>query len=141
MSAAQTTLGILMFAHGARDPSWSRPFEQARSRLQALMAGRIEPEHICLAFLEFMSPTLIEAGLQLAQAGCQRVHVVPLFLGTGGHVRKDLPELMAKLQAQAPQVDWQLTASVGDTEVLVLALAEATAQLAGLHPAAPGASA
>ena len=139
MPAPHPTQGILLFAHGARDPSWSRPFEQARSRLQALMAGRIEPEHISLAFLEFMHPSLVDAGQQLAQAGCQRVHVVPLFLGTGGHVRKDLPALMAQLQALAPQVDWQLTPSVGDTEVLVNALVDAAAQLAGLSSAAPGA--
>ena len=36
----------------------------------------------------------------LVAAGCRAVDVVPLFLGAGGHVRKDIPVLMAQLQAE-----------------------------------------
>ena len=53
-------------------------------------------------------------------------------LGAGGHVRKDLPALMTQLQAQHSQVDWQLAAAVGETDILVDALAHAAEHLAGL---------
>lgn len=125
--------GILLFAHGARDPAWARPFELARDQLRASLAGQIQVDHISLAFLEFMSPGLLQAGDELAQRGCQQITVVPLFLGTGGHVRKDLPVLMAQLQAAHPTLNWQLTSSVGDTSIMVAALAQAAAQLAGLR--------
>jgi sirohydrochlorin cobaltochelatase len=124
--------GILLFAHGARDPAWARPFEQARDQLQARNASMADPAHVSLAFLEFMSPNLLDAGHELAAQGCQRVTVVPLFLGAGGHVRKDLPLLVAQLQQAHPQVNWQLAAAVGETDIVVNALADAAAHLAGL---------
>jgi sirohydrochlorin cobaltochelatase len=130
------THGILLFAHGARDPAWARPFEQARDRLEAThrAAGPVS-----LAFLEFMSPGIIEAGDQLVSQGCERVTVVPLFLGAGGHVRKDLPVLVQQLQSQHPGVNWTLAPAVGETDIIVQALADAAEHLAqhATSPATP----
>jgi len=123
-----TKNGILLFAHGARDPAWAQPFEAAASALRA----RAESQHaeIALAFLEFMSPTLLEAGSQLAAKGCTHVTVVPLFLGAGGHVRKDLPRLMSEMAEQHPHVQWRLSAAVGETAILIQALSDAAWALA-----------
>jgi len=118
--------GILLFAHGARDPAWSAPFEQARDRLQQHHGGG----PVLLAFLEFMSPDLLAAGTELARQGCQRVTVVPLFLGAGGHVRKDLPRLLGELREQHPGVQWVLSPAVGETDILVEALARSAEHLA-----------
>ena len=113
--------GLLLFAHGARDARWSRPFEAAAARVRAA-APQAAVE---LAYLEFMQPGLLEAGARLAAAGCADVAVVPLFLGAGGHVRKDVPALFAQLQAAHPAVRWRLAPAVGESEALVQALAEA----------------
>jgi sirohydrochlorin cobaltochelatase len=121
------THGLLLFAHGARDPAWAIPFEQARAQLQAQHGPGVP---VALAFLEFMSPTLMEAGDQLAAQGCKRITVVPLFLGAGGHVRKDLPALMAQMQQQHPRITWHLAPAVGETRTVVNALADAAWQLA-----------
>lgn len=123
--------GILLFAHGARDPAWAQPFE-ATARVLRTRAGAQNTE-VALAFLEFMSPTLLEAGSQLAQQGCTQVTVVPLFLGAGGHVRKDLPRLMIEMAEHHPQVQWRLSAAVGETDILIQALSETAWSLA--HPA------
>ena len=93
------TAGLLLFAHGARDPNWALPFEAVRVRVRQRQPDLV----VELAFLEFMQPGLVEAGARLAAAGCVEVDVVPLFLGTGGHVRKDLPVLMQTLQASSPR--------------------------------------
>ena len=55
--------GILLFAHGARDPNWAIPFEavSARLRSRSSAAGAQAPE-VSLAFLEFMSPDIATAG-------------------------------------------------------------------------------
>lgn len=121
-----THTGILLFAHGARDPAWSRPFEAAARALKA----QAPEQHVALAFLEFMAPTLLEAGAQLAQEGCQSVTVVPLFLGAGGHVRKDLPRLMDELAQAHPGVAWRLSPAVGETDILIEALATSALSLA-----------
>lgn len=128
------THGILLFAHGARDPAWARPFEQARDRL---IAARSAHGPVDLAYLEFMSPTLVEAGARMAAQGCSQVTVVPLFLGAGGHVRKDLPLLMQQLGEQHPGVHWVLAPAVGETDIVVQALADAAAHLAAHHQGTP----
>ncbi len=125
------TPGILLFAHGARDPAWARPFEAVATALRARAA---QPDHVGLAFLEFMQPSLVDAGSALVAAGCTQVVVVPLFLGAGGHVRKDLPVLMDQLRERHPQVGWALSPAVGESELLVRAMADIAWQAA--HPAA-----
>ncbi|WP_294638684.1 CbiX/SirB N-terminal domain-containing protein [uncultured Aquabacterium sp.] len=135
-----SSLGVLLFAHGARDPNWARPFEAAAEALRArareqgndALAVRVR-----LAFLEFMTPDLLQAGRELAEAGCDQVTVVPLFLGAGGHVRKDLPRLMDELSTSHPGVTWRLSPAVGETTLLIQALADSAWQLA--QPDAPDA--
>jgi sirohydrochlorin cobaltochelatase len=117
--------GLMLFAHGARDPRWAQPFEavarSVRERAPALV--------VQLAYLEFMAPGLVDAGHALAEAGCTRVDVVPLFLGAGGHVRKDLPLLLAELAALHPQVTWQLRTAIGEVDSVIDAMAQAALAL------------
>lgn len=119
--------GLLLFAHGARDPRWALPFEAVADRVRE----RSPDVPVQLAFLEFMAPTLPEAGRALAEAGCRRVEVVPLFLGAGGHVRKDIPRLVAQLQAAHPGVQWTAHPAIGEVDAVVDAMAAAS--LAWLH--------
>lgn len=90
-----------------------------------------------LAFLEFMSPDIGAAGDQLAAQGCREVTVVPLFLGAGGHVRKDLPRLIGELADRHPEVNWRLSAAVGETDILIQGMADAAWALAQTAPDAP----
>ncbi|HSW07031.1 sirohydrochlorin chelatase [Aquabacterium sp.] len=112
--------GLLLFAHGARDPQWARPFEAVAARCRA----QRPQTPVVLGYLEFMAPGLIEAGAQLAAAGCAAVDVVPLFLGAGGHVRKDIPVLMARLAEAHPDVTWTLRPAVGEAPAVIDAMAE-----------------
>ena len=111
--------GLLLFAHGARDPQWAQPFEAVAQRCRAERGS----DRVALAFLEFMTPDLVAAGSALVAAGCSVVDVVPLFLGAGGHVRKDIPVLMARLQAAHPAVSFALRPAVGEAPALVEAMA------------------
>lgn len=115
--------GLLLFAHGARDPAWAQPFEAVLAQI-ALQ----RPEMVTrLAFLEFMSPGLEEAAQQLVQAGCRRIDVVPLFLGSSGHVRRDVPPLVEALRQQhGPGVQWRLHNAIGEHPAVIRAMAGAT---------------
>lgn len=115
------TRGILLFAHGARDPRWAEPFDAVAARLAA--AAPDVP--VALGFLEFMAPGLRGAGDRLVAAGCTRVDVVPLFLGAGGHVRRDVPALLAELRAAHPQVAWRLCRAIGESAEVIDAMARA----------------
>jgi len=114
--------GLLLFAHGARDPAWAQPFERVAERLRA--ARPQTP--LALAYLEFMSPGIEEAAETLAAAGCTRVHVLPLFLGTGGHVRRDIPPLLDSLRERhGASVSWELHPPLGEHEAVLQAMCDA----------------
>ncbi|PZP28062.1 MAG: cobalamin biosynthesis protein CbiX [Roseateles depolymerans] len=116
--------GLLLFAHGARDPAWARPFEAVAARLSKARPG----VPLTLAYLEFMAPDLPTAGEQLVAAGCTCVHILPLFLGTGGHVRRDVPALLETLQQRhGDAVTWKLHPPLGEHEAVLAAIADACA--------------
>ncbi|MFM7849963.1 MAG: sirohydrochlorin chelatase [Rubrivivax sp.] len=117
------THALILFAHGARDPQWSQPFERVAEQVRALHPGTM----VRLAFLEFMPPTLAQAGAEVAQAGATSVSVVPMFLGAGGHVRRDLPALLQALQQQHPQVRWSLRPAIGEAPAVIEAMAREVA--------------
>ena len=131
-SAPETAnTGLLLFAHGARDPQWARPFEAVADRCAAAIGGH----RVALAFLEFMTPDLVTAGTSLVAAGCTEVDVVPLFLGSGGHVRKDIPVLMARLTAEHPTVRFTLRPAIGEAEGVIAAMAEVALSPGGVEVA------
>ena len=125
------TRGLVLLAHGARDPSWAAPFEAVAAQVRAA-APQAE---VRLAYLELMTPGLDEAAAQLAAAGCVRVDVVPVFLGMGGHVRRDVPAQLEAIRARHPAIDWHLHPALGETPRVTRALADAAVELARLtHP-------
>ena len=111
--------GLILFAHGAREPAWAAPFEAVAARL------RVErPDwHVVLAYLELMQPALPAAAASLVQAGCARVDIVPMFLGSGGHVRRDLPLLVQQLRERHPSVQWSLHGAIGEHPDVIDAMA------------------
>ncbi len=113
--------GLVLFAHGARDPRWAAPFEAVAEALRAARPGL----PVRLAYLEFMAPTLAEAGAELAAAGCTRVVVLPMFLGAGGHVRQDLPRQMDALCAAHPALAFELAGAIGEQPEVLAAMAAA----------------
>jgi len=117
--------GLLLIAHGARSPDWAAPFHDLAERIRAARPG----VPVELAFLELMSPTLGEAGERLVHAGCTSIEVLPLFLGGGGHVRRDLPQLVAELQLRHPDVRCTMHTAIGELDKVIQAMADAAITL------------
>jgi sirohydrochlorin cobaltochelatase len=120
--------GVILLAHGARDPSWAAPFEAVAVRVRERAPDAV----VRLAFLELMPPSLVETGAELAGLGCTRVDVVPVFLGGGGHVRRDVPAQVAQLRDAHSNVAWILHDALGETPHVIAALADSALELAGL---------
>ena len=102
--------GLILFAHGSRDARWAAPFEEVAARIRALRPG----VPLQLAFLEQMRPTLSEAAAALVAVGCRQVDVLPMFLGTGGHLRSDLPPMVEALRQTHAGVQWRLQPAIGE---------------------------
>ena len=117
--------GLLLFAHGARDARWAGPFEEVVAAVRT--ARPAQP--VRLAFLEFMAPDIRTAAAELAGEGCTRVDVLPLFLGAGGHVRKDVPPLFDELRTAHPGVAFTLHPAVGEAPALIAAMADIALEL------------
>ena len=108
--------GIVLFAHGSREPEWAQPFER--------IAQQLSGSHVVeLAYLERMKPTLDEAVASLVAKGAKRVRVVPLFLGAGGHIKEDLPKLAAAARARHAGVEIVLETTIGERQEITDAIA------------------
>jgi sirohydrochlorin cobaltochelatase len=106
---------LILFAHGARDPRWVEPFQ----RLQKLIEAKLQGVAVELAFLELMTPQLPELVERLVLNGCRDVTVVPVFLGQGGHVLRDLPLIVDRLRQNHPALNLHVAGAAGeDAEVL-----------------------
>lgn len=110
---------LILFAHGARDPRWAAPF----LRLQQLLQQRADLD-VHLAFLEFMTPGLPDLVAQLVASGQHEITLVPVFLGQGGHVLRDLPVLIGQLHAQYPQLQLHRAQAVGEDDSVLQAIAQ-----------------
>jgi sirohydrochlorin cobaltochelatase len=122
--------GLILFAHGARDPRWAEPFERLRRKVEASAPGT----PVALAYLEFMSPDILEAAGGLVARGCRALKVVPIFLGQGGHVRQDLPVLVARVEAAHPGVAVILGTAVGEDQRVLDRIAEICVESTGAPP-------
>ena len=117
MKAAPAS-GILLFAHGARDPRWAEPFHRMIAKLHARRADI--PAQV--AFLEHMEPDLETAIGWLAAKGVERITLLPLFMGRGGHLQRDLPELVARACEAHPGVVVRTTEALGEVDALLEAI-------------------
>lgn len=102
--------GVILFAHGSRDPRWRDPMESVADRMRAQ-----EPETaVMCAFLELATPDIAEAASALISDGAQSLRVVPMFLGMGKHAREDLPELVEALRLAHPNIPVSVARAIGE---------------------------
>jgi sirohydrochlorin cobaltochelatase len=78
-----------------------------------------------------MQPDLATTMRTLADSGATCVDVVPLFLGTGAHLRNDLPSLVDRIRATHAGLDIRLHPAIGENAEVIEAIAAAALAMAG----------
>ena len=116
---ADKTVAVVLLAHGARDPRWGEPFLRVAEQVRA-DAPDLEVE---LAYLEHLPPSLADAVGGLARKGARSIRIVPLFFGRGGHLREDVPRLVAEIAISLPGVTIEVTLPAGDDPTVQRCLA------------------
>ncbi|NGZ87973.1 sirohydrochlorin chelatase [Duganella aceris] len=111
---------LVLFAHGARAASWAAPFERLRDLTQA----RTPDVRVSLAFLELMTPRLPELVAELEAGGVDEITVVPVFLGQGGHVLRDLPLMVDQLRLDHPGTTIKVVEAAGENAAVLNALSD-----------------
>jgi sirohydrochlorin cobaltochelatase len=120
MNDSQNLQGIVLFAHGSRDPLWRLPIEAVAHQMK-----RLSPDvPVMCAFLELTTPDLPTCVEEMTSMGLKKIAVVPMFLGIGKHAREDLPDIMKNLQISYPQIQFELRRAIGDEPELTLAMAQ-----------------
>ena len=122
------TTAIILFAHGARDPEWANPLRRVQAAIRQSLSG----VPVELAFLEFMAPTLPDCIAALVATGAGKIVVMPMFIAPGGHLKRDVPEMLARMRSTYPDVEFLLGEAIGASESVVQAMAGAALETAGL---------
>jgi sirohydrochlorin cobaltochelatase len=119
---------LILFAHGARDPEWARPVQAVAQRLQTE-----NPDlPVTIAFLEFMSPALPDAINEITRqtgAAPLQIDILPFFIAQGGHLRQEVPVMLAQIRQQHPQLQLRLLPPLGELPSVQDAIAKAITQL------------
>ena len=112
--------GVLLFAHGSRDPLWRLPIEAVAQAIRQRQPGM----PVACAYLELCEPSLPHAAAQLVADGCTELRILPMFLGMGKHAREDLPQLVEGLRLAHPGIDITVLPAAGEHLRLTHLLAE-----------------
>jgi sirohydrochlorin cobaltochelatase len=117
------TTGVILFAHGSRDPLWRLPIDAVATRM--LVQEPNKP--VAVAFLELTEPDLPSTVEALMKQDVTRVRIVPMFLGVGRHAREDLPELVQGLTRAYPQMSFELLPAIGEHPAMTALMADIAA--------------
>ena len=111
---------LVLYAHGARDPRWAEPFERLLMRIQEKRPSL----PVALAFLDYLEPDLMNAAQALVRAGANRIRIVPLFFGRGGHLREDFPNQLEAVRTAVPDAQFEIAEAAGEVDSVLEAIAE-----------------
>lgn len=119
-STAALPRGIVLLAHGSRDPLWRLPIEAVAAQISVHQPDIL----VRCAYLELCAPSLPEAAADLIASGARQLRVFPLFLGVGKHAREDLPLLIEQIKASHPEVLIELLPAAGEYEQMTRVMAD-----------------
>ena len=115
-----THSGVILFAHGSRDPLWRLPIDAVAERVRAQQPNL----PVAVAFLELTAPDLPSTVEVLMKQGVNHLRIVPMFLGVGRHAREDLPDLVQGLTEAYPQMSFELLPAIGEHPAMTALMAE-----------------
>ncbi len=113
--------GVVLFAHGSRDPAWCEPIEAVARRIRDMEPGA----RVACAYLELTPPNLPTCVAALLAEGARSIAIWPMFLGSGRHVREDLPRLVGELRDCHPGVEFTLQPAIAEHPGVLDAMARA----------------
>ena len=114
--------GILIVGHGSKSADAVREFEQmveytSRQTEEYLVKG---------AHMELAEPNIPDSVAALVAAGVTDIRVLPYFLYTGNHIKQDIPEILAEIKQNYPNVKFSFGKALGfDPRIADILLAKA----------------
>ncbi|HEY3415248.1 MAG TPA: CbiX/SirB N-terminal domain-containing protein [Armatimonadota bacterium] len=91
---------IIVLGHGSRSADATEQFLRIIEMLRELHPD----DSVLPAFMELAPPRLAEAISLAIGQGAKEIIVLPCFLFQGMHIKRDIPEMLAELKAENPDV-------------------------------------
>lgn len=108
---------LVIAGHGTRDPEGVAAVLALVERVRALVPDvRVQP-----GFVELTEPSIAEALDDVLAGDGGSAVVVPLMIGTGGHVREDIPEAIQAGRREHPDANVVYTRHLGSPAPLLAA--------------------
>jgi len=123
---------IVLFAHGSRDARWQMPFNELTNELK----GRLGPDAVRLAYMEFIPPTLSDVAQEAAKDDKLELLVLPVFLAAGGHLAEDIPAQIEDVRRRFPQLKIELLPPIGEHPRVKRVFQEIVCEYAGASKSA-----
>lgn len=106
--------GAIILAHGSR----ASKVNGRISDIIKLVKKKTKLLFVEQAHLQLSKPDLSKSVKKLANKGCVRIIIVPFFLLSGNHVKRDIPEVIKKEQVRYPNIRFIYTEDLGlDTRI------------------------
>ena len=101
--------GVILLGHGSRRAEANEEIRQIGHMIRAE-----DPEGIYeVAFLSFAEPGLTDAAEDLIAQGVDQLIVMPIFLVTGNHIKRDIPSKLLLLKTTHPAVTFTMAQHFG----------------------------
>ena len=115
---------LLLVAHGSRQEEANADLYHVVAEMKLL--GQFEIMEA--AFLEFAEPNIEEGGRRCVALGAEQVVLMPYFLSSGVHFRRDLVSICNRLADLFPRVNFRLAEPLGRHPLLLQVVAERAAE-------------
>jgi sirohydrochlorin ferrochelatase len=100
---------LILMSHGSRNALANKEvLDLAHTMNQAS-----SQDFVVHAFLDVLGPTLQDAIDQVVKAGTTDIDVLPLFLNSGNHVMKDIPDMIHEARQRHPKINLRLLRHIG----------------------------
>jgi sirohydrochlorin ferrochelatase len=106
-----TNKALIIVAHGSRKDASNKEVMALGEKVESLLCEHYA--YVMTAFLEFTSPSLEESIISCIEKDANKIIILPYFLASGNHVTRDIPEVVAKIQASYPNTKMVLKEHIG----------------------------
>jgi sirohydrochlorin ferrochelatase len=126
---------LLLVAHGSRRAASN---DEVRDLTRNLEQVDDSFQHVGCAFLELAEPSIPDGLRAAIAAGAGEVVVLPYFLSAGRHVVTDIPDEVAVVQVEHPEVTIRVAPYLGAADGVVQILLQQAAGVDSIQ-SVPGA--
>lgn len=119
---------VVLIVHGSPVES-ANQFDELVSNLIEVL--EITRDDLAISFLKYGKPTPYEAVDFFVKNGAKRIIIHPFFLTQGGHILKDIPEIVEQLKKAYREVEFICTKPLGMSNRLAFVIKDLIEQAKG----------